>query len=209
MPDRIPLLAGPSCPKFVDEMLSVFGKNPHGEPNFRLIWSERKQIWFDEGAVPEYAYLPYSGWVLETWIAPEKDAGPRSQWGPMQEAMLGPYPTHGTYNFVKQYPEDWQPTEESVRLVCVGIMESRAFTIKQRADAIRERLIAEENEGIAKNAAMIEDSFDSASLGKITAGVSGPKNNFRTLDDYERDLARAMSHPTLPTTGGAVYTPGE
>lgn len=211
MPDRIPLAPGIEAPHFVDQMLSVFGKNPHEEPVFRLIRSERKRIWFaGESDCPEYAYLPYAGWVLETWIAPEKDAGPRASWGPMQEALLGPYPTFGTYNFVKHYPQDWEPSEETVRLVCIGIVESRNHSMRMREMAIRENLQKEERAQVIENAQAMEETFGSAEHGRIQAAVSGPKNNFRTGDDWERDRDRAVVRGTpmhLPRRGGAIYQP--
>src|SRR5260370_29385772 len=101
--DRIPLRSGLSTPDFVDEVLSVVGKNPHGEPNYRLIWSERKMILFLSEVVPEYLYLDPACWVLETWISPEKDAGPEAAWTRMQEALMGPYPRKGTFNFVQNF----------------------------------------------------------------------------------------------------------
>ena len=212
MPDRIPLQPGIDAPEFVAQMISVFGNNPHGEPMFRLVRSERKMIFFAGEIVPEYAYLPYQGWVLETWTPPEKDAGTPASWGAMQEALMGPYPQYGTYNFVKQYPQDWTPSEETVRLVCKGIEESRQFSLKMRAQAIRERLQAEEVEQMKLNAEMIVDSFDSAALGKIQTGAGG-KNNFRTPEDWERDRDRAISRGELslplPAKGGAIYTPSE
>lgn len=210
MPDRIPLAPGIDAPDFVDEMLSVFGKNPYGEPIFRLIRSERKRIWFLGEVVPEYEYLGEQAWVLETWLDPRKDAGSIHSWGPMQEATLGPYPQYGTYNYVKQYPADWSPTEENVRLVCRGILDSRDLTMKQREDAIRDKLKAEEKALVDEKAEMILDSFDSAALGKLQAAVSGPKNNFRTAEDWERDRDRAAQNSRiagLPKAGGAIYVP--
>jgi hypothetical protein len=70
---KIPLRDGKSTPEFIEKILSIFGSNPYGEPNFRLIWSERKMFWFLGEVVPEYIYLEPC-WILETWL-PAQCAG--------------------------------------------------------------------------------------------------------------------------------------
>lgn len=198
------LRSGKSTPRFVDEMLSVFGKNPHGEPNNRLIWSERKMIYFAGEQCPEYAYLGDPCWILEVWTDPEKDAGPPELWQSTTFGLMGPYPRQGTYNFVKQFPADWLPTEDAVRLICVGLVESRDFTMKERADGIRAAKEADAAAARQKVAEEIVELQDSASRGLITQPVSGQKNNFRTTDDWERDLARSIP-AGMPAKGGKLY----
>jgi len=203
--DRIPLLAGTSTPDFVEKVLAVFGNNPHGEPNFRLIWSERKQIFFAGDISPEYIYLPHPCWVLETWISPEKDAGKPEHWSEMQEALMGPYPRKGTYNHVQTYPENWFPTEESVRLIAKGIIESRDIEIAARIAAIKANKEAEATAARLKVADAMVELQDSASLGKIQQSVSGPKNTFRTPDDWGRDAEKTQkTFKHLPKSGGTL-----
>jgi hypothetical protein len=206
---RIPLRDGKSTPEFVKKMLAVFGNNPHGEPNYRLIWSERKMIFFAGEIAPEYAYLDPPCWVLETWLPPEKGAGPSANWNPIMEALLGEYPSEGLYFYSQQFPTDWWPSEENVRLLAKGIEMSKHVAMKDRMDAIREGLKEKERAGVEKTAEQIEELFDSASLGKIQQGVSGPKNNFRTPEDFERDQERIgrISHKDyahLPKAGGKI-----
>lgn len=195
---------GPSTPKFVESMLSMFGNNPHGNPNFRLIWSERKMIYFAGDISPEYVYLNPPGWVLETWTPPEKDAGPKELWNSTTRGVLGPYPAQGTYNFVKQYPLGWIPTEENARLICIGLNWSKDVEMKDRVKAIRENKEAEAKEARQKVADEIVELQDSASRGLITQPASGKKNNFRTTDDYVRDQERAIP-VDLPKSGGKIY----
>jgi hypothetical protein len=202
--DRIPLRAGLSTPDFVEKVLGVFGNNPHGEPNFRLIWSERKQIYFMGDIVPEYLYLEPQCWILETWVSPEKDAGPEAAWGELQKVTMGEYPRFGTYNIVKSYPSDWYPSEDAVRLVAKGIIESKNLEMKARKDAIRKNLQAKENAGTQKVAEAIVELQDSASLGKIQQSVSGPKNTFRTPDDFGRDQEKVKEYAHLPKRGGKI-----
>jgi len=185
-------------------MLSMFGKNPHGQPNYRLIWSSRKMIHFAGEVCPEYAYLAKPGWVLETWTPPEKDAGTPEQWNFTTRGVLGPYPREGTYNFVKQYPSDWLPTEEAVQLICVGLGMSKDLDMKRRISAIRDVREAESKAALQKVADEITELQDSASLMKVQQPVTGPKNNLRSLDDCQRDLERSAAIPGLPARGGKI-----
>lgn len=204
----IALRDGKSTPEFVEKMLSVFGNNPHGNPNYRLIWSERKMIYFAGEIAPEYVYLDPC-WILETWIPPQKAAGLESGWNAIMEFLSGAYPRDGEYFFSLNYPQDWTPSEENVRMLVSGIEASKHLPIEQRIDAIRQNLIDKERAGVRKTAEEIVESFDSAALGKIQQSVSGPKNNFRTPEDFERDQERIgrISHKDyahLPKSGGKL-----
>jgi hypothetical protein len=203
--DRLPLRAGRSTPEFVEETLSVFGNNPHGEPLYRLIWSERKDIYFAGEIAPEYGYLTPPCWVLEVWVDPLKDAGPEREWRGIKEALMGPYPRKGTYNYAQQFPQDWEPTEHAVRLLAVGLRESKHIPIKQREGAIRENLEAKAAAERGKVAEAIVDLQDSASLNKMQQPVSGRKNTFRTVDDHVRDRDRfTKTFDHLPKQGGKL-----
>lgn len=204
----IPLRPGKSTPEFVEKMLSVFGNNPHGEPNYRLIWSERKMIYFAGEIAPEYIYLEPC-WILETWVPPQKAAGIEAGWNSIMEFLSGEYPRQGLYFFSLNYPQDWIPSEENVRILVKGIEASKHLPLEKRVDAIRQSLLDKEREGIQRTADEIVELFDSASLGKIQQSVSGPKNNFRTPEDFERDQERIgrISHKDyarLPKSGGKL-----
>lgn len=196
---------GKSTPDFVQSMLSVFGNNPHGQPNYRLIWSERKMIHFCGEMQPEYLHLGRPAWVLEAWTSPEADGGTPEQWERTTYGMLGPYPAQGTYNFVKSFVSDWYPTEDSVRLLCVALVKSKDFTMKERVAGIREAKEAEAAAKRQETADAIVELQDSGSRGLITQPARGAKNNFRTVEDYERDLANAVVVPGLPRSGTKVY----
>jgi hypothetical protein len=205
---RIPLRKGKSTPEFIDNILGVFGNNPYGEPLYRLIWSERKMIYFEGDNVPEYIYLDPC-WILETWMPPEKAAGPRSQWNERIEQINGEYPSEGLYFFSLNFEHDWEPSEENVRLLAKGIEMSRDIPIEQRAAAIRQNL--EETARLKREevADEIVELFDSAAMGRIQQSASGPKNNFRTPEDFERDQERIgrVSHKDyarLPKAGGKL-----
>jgi hypothetical protein len=203
------LRAGKTTPEFVVSMLSVFGENPHGGPNYRLIWSDRKMIYFAGEMCPEYIHLGEQRWILEAWTAPEKDGGTPEQWERTTFGLLGPYPAQGTYNIVedslRMLPLGWEPTEEAVRLMCVALVRSRDLTMKQRAQGIREHKEAEAEAARKETADAIVELQDSASRGMIQQPAAGKKNNFRTVDDYERDLERSVSVKNLPNKGGKIY----
>jgi hypothetical protein len=204
--ERIPLRAGKSTPQFADDTLAIFGKNPHGEPMYRLIWSERKMIWFAGEVAPEYLYIAEPCWIIEVWTDPLKDAGIEALWNEMQEQLMGPYPRKGTYNLFKSFEPGWEPTTETIRLLAVALEESKDFDLKTREAAIREGLeqtAKEKREEVAKE---IVESFGSAELGKTTQAASGRPNVFRTADDFGRDLEKfANVKPiALPKSGGKI-----
>lgn len=205
--DRIPLSAGKETPSYVEKTLAAFGNNPHGEPNFRLIWSERKQIYFAGEIAPEYIYLDPPCWVLEIWTAPEVDAGSQANYTEAIEFIMGPYPRKGTYNLAMNFAPDWYPTEEIVQVLAVGLTMSKGLDIAQRTNAIREALAEKAKLKQKEVADAIVELQDSASLGRIQQAASGPKNTFRTPEDFERDqekVARLTPNYDLPKTGGKI-----
>ena len=202
---RLPLRDGKSTPEFVAEVLSPLGKNPHGEPLFRLIWSERKQIYWDGEIVPEYAWFEPHCWVLETWVPPMVFAGPEENWNGEVARLSGPYPRHGEYFHGQSYPSDWYPNDESVEGIAKGILESRRISMNERRKAIRRNLEFKAAEQRTKVAEEIMELQDSASMGRTQQAVSGPKNTFRTPDDYGRDVERVVKvDQPLPRRGGKV-----
>lgn len=205
---RIPLRDGKQTPKSCEDMLATLGKNVYGEPIYRIIWSDRKMVQFMGEITQEgrYAIFERPFWVLEVWTPPEKDAGPKALWDSNMEFFMGPYPSEGYYNFVTAFDADFEPTENyAVQAICVGLRESSDIPLEQRLHAIKESLREKEREGVERTAAAIVELQDSASLGKIQTGVSGPKNNFRTVEDFERDAwKRTDDVPNAPQRGGKV-----
>jgi hypothetical protein len=205
----LPLLPGKTTPEHVEKTLSVLGNNPHGEPNYRLIWSERKQIHFFGEIVPEYTNFDPPCWVLEAWVDPVTAAGPQAYWSEMLELTMGPYPRHGVYFLSQMFTSDWYPSDEVVRVLAIGLQKSKDVAMADRLKAIKEGLQEKERAGIQKTADAIVELQDSASLGKIQQAASGPKNNFRTPEDFERDQERIgrISHKEyahLPKRGGKI-----
>jgi hypothetical protein len=123
----------------------------------------------------------------------------------MQESIMGAWPRKGYYNISKSYPDDWYPSVDYVEGVVKGIIESRDIEIAERVKAIRankEEVARVAREKVAD--AMVELQ-DSASLGKIQQSVSGPKNTFRTPDDWGRDQEKTQKeYAHLPKSGGKI-----
>lgn len=201
---RIPLLSGKTTPDFAERILDTFGNNPHGEPLYRLIWSERKQIWFMGEVAPEYIYLDPPRWILEAWLAPEKDAGLEANWNPVMEAMFGHYPRKGTYNYAMGFEPDWQPTESILQVLATGLRMSKDLSLEDRVKSIRESLEEKARLKREEVANTIVESFDSAAMGRIQQAASGPKNTFRTPEDFERDQEKLVRIPNLPNSGGKI-----
>lgn len=101
-----------------------WGKNPHGKPLYRVIWSESRTYilggcWPD-GAI-EYRHSPYYGtrqeWVLEKWLTAKEYAGSEDEWNlsqidenlarhGMAVYAMGPYPANGWYEHCYSFPVD-------------------------------------------------------------------------------------------------------
>lgn len=198
--DRIPLLPGKSTPEWAENLLSIFGNNPYGEPRYRFIWSPRKQHFFNEGLEPQYTYMQPQ-FILEKWTDPMTEAGPEENWDMLTRGLLGPYPRRGFYNYIDAVPDF---SEESVRLFVTALQLSRDLTMKQRVDARTENLLKISDAKAAEVAETIVESYDSAAWGKVQQPVTGAKNNFRTPEDYERDMERAIRVKGLPRKGGKL-----
>lgn len=212
MPNRTPLAPGKETPSFVEGMLQGFGKNPYGEPMYRLIWSSRPQNFLIDGLVPTYEYLDPPRWIIEKWLDAGQFHGPREAWGPMQEALMGEYPSEGVYFICDpQMPVDWEPTEKHVGQVVRALIDTMEADVKARRNARVDEMQRSERESVREVADEIVESFTSAEHGRIQQPVSGPRNNFRTADDFQRDAERvdwsSIPQIDLPRSGGKIYQP--
>jgi hypothetical protein len=189
-------------------MLAALGHNQYGEPLYRIIWSDRKMVYFmgEYELEARYAIFERPYWVLETWTPPEKDAGPKYLWDKNMEFLMGPYPSEGYYNFVTAFDADFEPTQNyAIHAICVALQESSDIPMDRRVEAIKEALQEKERAGVKRTAEAIMELQDSASMGRIQAAVSGPKNNLRTVADFERDAWKRPDEIVgAPKTGGRI-----
>ena len=113
-----------------DKLTELGGKNPHGQPNFRVMWGSSRLAW--QGGVfherdaegnllrvqvthkltPKYPDA-LNRWICEMWVPPEVFGTPESweqetvEWREGQRIeTLGPFPRQGEYEivFVLQTP---------------------------------------------------------------------------------------------------------
>jgi len=110
-----------------------WGKNPHGKPLYRVIWSQSRTYriggcWGDNGEI-EYRWAPYyfgrSEWVLEKWLSPKEYGGTKEEWdrSNINEELaahgifvyaMGPYPTEGWYEHCYSFPSDAPPNLQAI-----------------------------------------------------------------------------------------------
>lgn len=212
----LPLGPGKETPSFINEALAGFGLTESGLPLYRVIWSPRKMIRFSEDGelyevFPEYDE-PHR-WMLEVFV---KEQMSRAMWDLLCAPFLGEYSEGDYYQCDYPLPKDWQPNEFHVQQLCQGLIASKGLTMKQRADARKDVLEHSRREKITKAAQAAEDGFNSAQWGKIQQAVSGPKNNFETVEDFERRQSVAavsaadLGLPkgfTLPKRGLKIFQP--
>ena len=116
-------------PAFTDFLVRIGGRNPFGEPNFRLVWGETatKTIWGQKanGYCGQHVQLAYGlpelpprgvpGWILEEWkpaecygVTPEQFY--EQSWQPdSQLHILGDFPFRGYYSScIHLYEQHWK-----------------------------------------------------------------------------------------------------
>lgn len=212
----VPLASGKETPSFINETLAAFGVNEAGQPLYRVIWSARKRIRFsDDGelyeVIPEYD--DPERWMLEVFV---KETMSRAMWDLLCAPFLGEYSEGDYFQCDYPLPADWQPNEFHLQQLCQGLVATKGLTMKQRADARREVLEHKQRDKIIKAAQLAEDGFNSAQWGRIQQSASGPKNNFETVEDFERrqsvaaisaaDLGLPQGF-TLPKRGMKMFQP--
>jgi hypothetical protein len=193
---------GPNTPSWAEEKLRQFGRTPAGDNIFRVIWSERKLLWIDGEFVQEY---DDPQWMLEKWLPPEVFAGSEIMYSVSECAKhLGPYPRAGYY--VQVSPQPFVPgveiTPDVLIHLCKLIESGKALTQSERMALLKENQEAKERERRAKLKLAAAEVQTSASQGRTQQAVSGPKNTFRTAEDWERDQGALQQAPEhLPATG--------
>ena len=117
-----------TLPAWVNPLLErIGGKNPYGQPNYRIVWSEDRMEWrFDEHK-RKYGD-GRDRWVLEKWVAPQ-EYGSRQEWEACVEPVtylpiLGPYPENGDYEHCFTFEVTVNPGEEPTFMpLAEGVVE--------------------------------------------------------------------------------------
>ena len=140
-------------PEWVEPLLlRIGGANPHGKPNYRLLWSEDRVEWRFDEQKRKYGD-GRDRWVLEKWVPPSEYH--RAEWEAMIEPVthlpiLGPFPENGEYEHCYTFEiavnpgEDpvFMPLSENVVEVLVRAIEAGKLkhTDWERKAAIQKRM---------------------------------------------------------------------
>lgn len=144
------------CPDFFAKfLLRVGGRNPYGQPNFRLVWgpSTTTTIWgqMEGGSCGQHVQLKYGPaplWHLEMWKPPEMFGTPEEWYEKSYDSITGyhvcgDYPFHGDYaHHSKLNNLNYRILEELIP----KIQQARGVTFYQRKMIIKARMEAEEKE---------------------------------------------------------------
>lgn len=138
-------------PQWVNDLLRRFGRNPWGEPIYRVVWAEtQSQLvgarWPDGKS--EYRMIPkYPGvqrWILEKWLSTEKLGASRVLWAAQntdaESGLVQPFPWKGDYEcaLVLELPKSktFMPLSPGfMDHVCRMIERSNSFTVGERMAA--------------------------------------------------------------------------
>lgn len=152
-------------PELQDYLTKLGGKNPFGEPNFRLVWGYSRLSWlggkWENGAielreVPKY-FFALNRWIIERWFPAEFFGSPESwkiatdvyeEGCPSPIPGLGPYPERGDWEhcFTIETPEKEfvQATPQILRRLVELIDINRQLSDEQKQEAREGRERAEE-----------------------------------------------------------------
>lgn len=166
-----------TCPKFYAEfLLRIGGRNPFGQPNFRLVWGPctTKTIWgqMEGGSCGQHIILNYGLaplWHLEMWKPPELFGTPEQWYEQSYDPVTGLH-VCGDFPFQGDYSHHSKLNNLNYRILenlIPKIQEARGITFYQRKKIIEERILAEKRE----NARIIHDAYLNAQ--PAFGGVAG------------------------------------
>lgn len=182
-----------------DLMTAVGGRNPHGGPNYRIVWGwERKEWkgWVDNDGKPRLLYSPKypkrDRFYIEVWCDPS-NYGTREEWekqthkpvaGQILE-LLGPYPSEGEYEQLWECSdpktgEYLRPTENMVLRAIRQHKRAREMDRVKRLTALAEL----EREKEAARNSTIRDAARETAKEFVEKALPG-----RTVQQLKEELA--------------------
>lgn len=188
------------APRELHRLITDFGgRNPHGEPMYRLVWGWERKEWkggMRENGTAVLAFVPKypkrERFHLEVWMSPDK-YGDREQWvkdthkvidGQIVET-LGPYPSAGDYEHIWECSDTdgsfIHPTENMM------LRAIRQHKTALNMDRARRHQAAEEYEGVKEAALDSEKRTATRELAKEFVEKSLPG---RTVQELKEDLMR-------------------
>lgn len=148
-------------PEFCERFLKQFGRNPYGDPLYRVVWGEGPQneiitggLWFDNDKV-EYRKVKSPNikkYILMKWLPAEMFGSPRTFFSEESNNVdhgfwSDPiYPWRGRYEHVHTFQE--YPSIAYMSTIIIGLRATKLYTKQERinadlARAERERKIKE------------------------------------------------------------------
>jgi hypothetical protein len=192
---------------FQDRLTRIGGRNPHGDPRFKLVWGESESMrdggYFMKDGYEGYRDVPALGlekaWVLMMWEPAAKCGSP---WRWYKDHMqtesglvtLGQYPHHGRYRVIRKLIHRefingelhvWrmEPTHFILDVMLPMIKNWNQMANEQRLAIIEEERIADE----AKADRILEDSRKSHKINRNSPLVQ------KRLELMERTMHVAMA----------------
>lgn len=197
-----------SCPQWFQERLTqVGGRNPYGEPRFKLVWGESETMrdggYFVKDGFQGYRDVPSLGgescWALMMWEPAEK-FGTSYRWyrdhtdEVTDLVTLGQYPYKGRYRVIRKlihrelFNGTWittrmEPTHFILDVMVPLVMGWNRLADAQRLAIVEEELAAEEKEADR----IMADSRHDKKIRRDSPLVQ------KRLEYMERTMAQAMA----------------
>jgi hypothetical protein len=199
-------LRGKLAPAWAQEVLERFGRNPYGEPNFRVIWRPSRVMliggyWQDNGK-HEYRVRRKYGldpkWCLERW-RPAGIYGTPFSWEMNHTTAdgffaIGPFPAHGEYESCEVFSTGvglagYVPLEPGlITLTAQAVLMGRIRSYSDIRIALRDEEIRKEQ----KQDEEFDEMWKERQLTRsgATMGAGGFFNKQNEIDNYVRKLER-------------------
>jgi hypothetical protein len=204
------------CPFWFQERLAqVGGRNPYGEPRFKLVWGESETMrdggYFVKDDYEGYRDVPAIGgeacWAIVMWEPAEK-FGTAYQWYRDNRdeltglVTLGQYPYRGRYRVIRKLIHremvngEWlttrmEPTHFILEIMIPLIVMWNRFTNEQRMKVVEEDLEKEEREADR----IRDDAMRSFRIRRDSPLVQ------KRLEKMEKTMAQAMAIARQTQTG--------
>jgi hypothetical protein len=169
-------------PPWVEALLSKFGRNPYGQPLYRVIWSENRleYVLQADGKYGWQSRYPQTQrWILEKWLPTSYS---REKWyelfsAPEGGCYLGPYLEHGDYHctYRLEFRGEFMPLTLAVVEYYARLIEAgREATEAQRRYAIEQRHEKARREWSNRCDDIFDDSQPAFGVTRLMSGY-GPK----------------------------------
>ncbi len=196
------------CPSWFQERLTrTGGRNPHGDPKFKLVWGESETMrdggYFLKDGYEGYRDVPAIGgescWALMMWEPAVKLGTPYRWYKDHTDEVtglvtLGQYPHHGRYRVIKKFVHRefvgdqlvttrMEPTHFILDVMLPLIKEWNKLSNEKRLEIIEDERAAEEAEADR----LLEDSRSSHKIRRDSPLVQ------KRLELMERTMLQAMA----------------